>query len=313
MKELFKVLTVTALVAALSVSMISCDDDKQEKDNKATAIVEEAADETKEETSVAETQEDKEEPAKEELSSGNVSIEPVTVFDKGGIKLTITGYEVDEFWGDQITYTVENNSDKDITISGDTTIINGFVVTDSILETVAAGKKANGEFSINKENFVSAAGIIEMYLNIYDDNTYEDIFEEEYIKFETSAAASVDMNPEIPGEVLYDENGIRILSCGMEYEELWGYEVKVYIENNSGNAIVCGADKGSVNDIMFDAWLYDFLPDGSKCFDTITLYESDIEENNIEEIEKVEVSFELSDFDNFYETIDSFSTVIYEK
>ena len=72
-----------------------------------------------------------------------ITIEGAVVYDANGIVITAKEYSTDSIWGDGIKFLIENNSDKNITVSTNATIVNNYMVEDLFYASVAAGKKSN--------------------------------------------------------------------------------------------------------------------------------------------------------------------------
>jgi hypothetical protein len=59
-------------------------------------------------------------------------------------------------------------------------------------------------------------------------------------------------------------------------------------------------DDVSVNDFMIDPFWASTLVAGAKTVSTISFYESDLEENGITDISKIEFNLRVYDFDDFF-------------
>ena len=97
-----------------------------------------------------------------------------TVYDKDGIKVIAQFVQTDEIMGQEIIFYVENNSDKNITVSNnDDVAINGTMATPLLYCSVVPGKKAvtGMSFSDVKDDIKSA----EFSVSITDTDSYDTI------------------------------------------------------------------------------------------------------------------------------------------
>ncbi len=311
MKKLLKTLAFLALSATVIATAVACDSEDN-SDDVSTDVVDNAEVESEGPKQPAEeADKDVTAPVVEAVDPSEITIAEQVLLDKEGVKITVTGYEVDE-WGDNLVkFLIENNSDKNIIVSDNTMIINDFVVIDGLYASVLAGKKSNESVSLTTEDFISAAGKFEMYIDVYEDETLEDIIVDEYVTFESSAVGAIDTDYVVEGTELYNKGGVKIVSTGLTYDEWFGYEVGVYVENNSDKTILIDATDMSVNGFMIYPLMIETLPAGKKAFTEISIYDSELEENGIEAIEEIEVEFEISDNET-YDTIDETTVMVYK-
>lgn len=59
-----------------------------------------------------------------------VTIDEQVLVDQDGIVVTATEYVTDRIWGDGIKLLLENNSDKDVTVSCNALIVNDYMIAD---------------------------------------------------------------------------------------------------------------------------------------------------------------------------------------
>lgn len=100
--------------------------------------------------------------------------------------------------------------------------------------------------------------------------------------------------------VIYESKNVKISYLG-EDKSFMGPELKLKIENLSNQKINVQTRDVSVNDAMITTIFSSEVAPGKTATDSITLSESDLEDNNITEMEKVELSFHILD--------DSFNTI----
>ena len=97
-------------------------------------------------------------------------------------------------------------------------------------------------------------------------------------------------------QVIYDQNKIKIIVKGLEFDNFIGTDIKLYIENNSDKSITVQTDHASINDIMVETIFSAEVAPGKKANDGITFMDSDLEAYDIKAIGTIE--FELVIFDS---------------
>lgn len=102
----------------------------------------------------------------------------------------------------------------------------------------------------------------------------------------------------IEEQVLYDENDIKITATGME-DSLFGTDLKLLIENNSGKSITVQARNSNVNGYMVDTMMSADVASGKKANDSLTFQTSGLKESGIEQIAEMEFSFYIFDSDTW--------------
>lgn len=247
----------------------------------------------------------------EKTSTDTPTIEEQVLVDTEGIKITATGYTTDGFLGDGVKLVIENNTDTDYTIGCDALIVNDYMINDLFVSTVAAGKTANETVDLYSSE-LKAAGIenvgqIELYFHAYDDD-FNYLFQKEYAVIETSCYDDMDTSADEDGTELYNENGIRIVGKTVDENSFWGTSILLYIENNSGKNVGISVNDMSVNGVMMDPLFSTTVYDGKKAVDPITLFESDLQDNDIESIDSAELKFNIYNADS-YQTIVETNTI----
>ncbi len=99
-------------------------------------------------------------------------------------------------------------------------------------------------------------------------------------------------------EVIYDESGIKITYTGMEASTLnIGTEIKLKIENSSGNPCNVRIEDFSVDGYSIDAHLYTDVAAGKAANDSIEILDSYLEDNDLssETIKEAELKFVIVD------------------
>ena len=252
---------------------------------------------TEEQTGSGDNSSDKEAEANE------ISIEEQVLVDQDGVKITATGYEVDDIWGDSIKLLIENNTDQDITIGCNALIVNNYMISDLFATTVAAGKKSNEKLSLSTSGLkaagIDAVGLVEVYFRVYDADTWKDIFETDCLSIKTSAYDTMDTSIDDSGAELYNQDGIRIVGKTVDEDSFWGTAILIYIENNSGKNVGISVDDLSINGFMMTPMFSTQVYDGKMAFKNIDILSSELKDNGIESIDEVELKFRIYDADTY--------------
>ncbi len=99
--------------------------------------------------------------------------------------------------------------------------------------------------------------------------------------------------------VLVDESGVKIIAKSLNMGALFGTEIKLLIENNSGKDLTVQTRDVSVNGYMVETMLSADVANGKKANDDITLMSSDLEACGITNIADIELSFYIRTTDDF--------------
>ncbi len=243
----------------------------------------------------------------EEISNKDITIEETVLLDEEGVKITAKSINMDAFFGPEIKVLIENNSGKDLTIQCRNSSVNGFMVGTMFSADVANGKKANEGITLTESDLklceITEIADVELSFHIFTTSDWNTYFDSEPILIKTSISDKYEYAYNDSGEVLYDANGIRIISKGLSKDDSFlGPCIVVYIENNSDKAFTVQAKNVSVNGFMVDAIFSCDIASGKKAIDSITFMNSDLEDNDITDIYDVELSFHVFDL-NTWDTI----------
>lgn len=108
----------------------------------------------------------------------------------------------------------------------------------------------------------------------------------------------------ITEQVLYDENDIRITATGLE-DGLFGTELQLFIENNSGQEITVQARNANVNGYMVSTMMSADVAAGKKANDSLTFETSGLKECGIETIATMEFAFHIFDTESWDDIADT--------
>lgn len=246
--------------------------------------------------------------------STKVSIQEQVIYDADGIRITAVSLEQDSFWGPAIKVLVENNSDKNITVQARNCSINGLMVEPMFSCDVAAGKKANDSITFMSSDLetanITVIKDIEFFLHIFDADSWDAIADSPVITLTTSADPSHEQVFNTDGFVAYEDGGIKIIVQKLNSaDSFWGSDVYIYAENNTNSNITIQSRDVSINGFMVDPIFSCDIAAGKKAYDTITFFESDLEENGIQDITELELKFHIFSSDS-WDTIHDTNAII---
>ena len=238
------------------------------------------------------------------VTKEKVTIEEQVLLTWNDLTITAKEYVSDAIWGEGIKILIENNGDKDLGISCNAAIVNNYMITDLFSATVAAGKKSNETIYLMSSD-LEAAGIenvgqIELYFHIYDGDSYQTLLDADVVTIKTSVYDNMDTTPNDMGTELYNNNGIKIVGKYIEEDTFWGTAVLLYIENTTGENVTISCEDMSINGFMVSPAFYSNVYSGKMAMDTITIFQSDLDENGITSVEDIEVKFHIYNSDTYY-------------
>lgn len=238
-----------------------------------------------------------------------VTIDEQVILDQDGIKITAKEYVKDSIWGEGIKVLIENSTDKNIMVGCNALIVNNYNISDLFAASVAAGMNANETIYLSSSELeasgIGTVGKVEIYFHIYDDDTWDKIFDSDCITIETSAVNDADYSARDDGYELYNENGIRIIGKSVDENSFWGMGIILFVENNTDKNIVVQADNLAINGFMITPVFSCTVYSNRMAIDDITLLSSELEENDITAIDKVSLSFHIYDSDSYSTIVDT--------
>lgn len=299
-------LLISALL--LSIAICGCSSANTQE----TSSASDASQSSVEETMVSEESSESE---SETVSNESVSIDEQIVFEQDGIKITATGLESDgSIFGEELNFLIENNSEQNITVQARNVSVNGYMVDTSMSADVAIGKKSNTSMTIMgsslEECGISAISDIEFSFHIFNPEEWETIVDSEKISLRTSIADSYTQEYDENGDVVYEDENVRIISKGITSDDIFGPAAVFYIENISDMDLTVQARDTSVNGFMISPAFSPEISAGKRIISNMTFLSSDLEENSIEKISDIETSFHIFTSSNLETVTDTESVVI---
>jgi DNA-directed RNA polymerase subunit RPC12/RpoP len=171
-----------------------------------------------------------------------------------------------------------------------------------------------------------------VYLVQYEDNTYtlnlsyssdeaiEDstVFISDILHSITFKGATTEKTTEVSttvvtaensNKVIFDNKGIKVIYTGIENSRSYT-DVKVLIENNSGQDYEFQVRDCSINGYMIEPIFSSEVSNGKKINDELKFMKSDLKKNNIDKIESIEFKLHAFNWDDNSNDFDSVAIII---
>lgn len=229
--------------------------------------------------------------------SQKTTIEQQEIYNDKGIIITAVEY-VDK---DGIKFTIENTTDKSLTVASDF-IIDNCNVLDNLYAEVAAQSKKNETVTFSSlEKYTGDKTIqqIEMYFRIYDSSTYEDFLTQQYYIIKTSNYGEITNGNLLDGQTIYEDEQIKVVQKEVDTNSFWGVECSLVVINKTDHDIVVSCGSSKINDYSIDGTLYVALKPQKMSYESLTFYSSELEENDITDIQNITLSFHITNLNTF--------------
>lgn len=235
------------------------------------------------------------------LFNVDATLEETVMVDEGGVKITATGLTYTDYSVD-LDLTIENNSGKTLSfVSGSLgyscNSINGYMVNGGYLNCdVSDGKKANDSISFNYDTLMLYgideiadmeigfsmtdeeyntiySGPRQLKTSAYDTHDYSTDHYQETI---TSRAAMSTYGYEMTcfsNDVLYDENGVKLLSSGIMKNGDGETALLLELENTTDSMVYLSASDIRINGLVVNSsiWSSDAVNPGKRCIVEVLL------------------------------------------
>ena len=241
----------------------------------------------------------------QEYTPENTQVTERILFEKDKVKTTLLSLEpgLDSPLGPEFKILVENGSEQSITLQTKDSSVNGIMIGTWLSCEVPPGEKVNDSITfLMPELEISGIEIIkevELKLVVIDTASLNPLFSTDTITIATSAENYV-QSCDDSGTIALDRDGIKIVTKKLDDQDsLWGADVFVYIENNSGADVIVQARNVLVNGFTIDPWFSCDVLGGKKAFSTISFMETDLEAYGISKISEIELKFVVIDRNSF--------------
>lgn len=242
--------------------------------------------------------------------AAETSIAETVILDEQGIRVTARELNVKGTFGPEIKLLIENDSGANLTFQCRGASVNGYMVETMMSIDVANGKKANDTLTFTNSDLkqcgIETIANLCFSLHIFYSDSWENFMDTPEIELRTNQYEGYDFRFDDAGTLAYDENGVKIVVKGVSEDSSWiGPSVMVYIQNDTGRMITVQARNLSVNGFMVDSIFSPDVAAGKAAIDGITLMSADLEENGIQSIDEVELSFHVFYADTWEDLCDT--------
>ena len=228
-----------------------------------------------------------------------VTVEQAVILDQDGVKIQVKQL-TKGLLGPELKVLIENTTDKDLTIQCRDSSVNGYMVETMFSVDVAAGKKANDEITFMTSDMelcgIETIADIELSFVAFGSDDWKDYLESDLVQIKTSVAETYSQSYDHTGTQVYEGKDVKVIVKGLdESDDIFGPSVVVYIQNTGSKAVLVQTNNISVNGFMVNPFFSQEVLPGKHAVAEITFMTSELEENDITQIENVELSFCISD------------------
>lgn len=243
----------------------------------------------------------------ESTPAAEATLSEQILLEDSAIKVTVTGLDSNGLMGPEVKLLMENTGDAALTVQARNVSVNGYMVTASLSEDVAPGKKSNTSLLLLRSDLercgIDTIADIAFSLHIFDSESWDTYLDTDLYQLTTSAAEGFAYAYDDSGTVLYEENGVKIVSKGIsENDSLMGPSLLLYVENTTDAYITVQTRDVSVNGFMVTPLYSQEVTPGRHALSGVTFMSSELEENSITDITDVELSFHIFDT-NSWDTV----------
>lgn len=173
---------------------------------------------------------------------------------------------------------------------------------DIIVEKSSESSENHTTESTQDETIESKETAPSKILDALETSSNEESSKKEALEEESSEEKTENDNTTQSNQVLYEDANIKITYVGIE-EGVLGTEMKLLLENYSNKSVTVQTRETSVNGVMVDPIFSSDIAPGKKTNDSISFYS--LEDEGIDEIGTVELSFHIFDSDTWETIIDT--------
>lgn len=251
-------------------------------------------------------------------SEGDYILENQQIADNESCIFTITDVEMDDIWGLTLHAQCVNKTDKKLMFTIEDASVDSYSIDPFWAEEVTAGKTANSDISFSKDSLekcgIKSADEITFTLKVYDSDDWaaDPFYKGESTIYPTGKTQDEIVYPEYtPAEnaqAIVDNDQVLFSVEGAEKDDIWGYELHVYLENRTDKKLMYSWDDVSVNGVMSDPFWATTVPAGKKEYTDISF--SSLDDDGVTgDVESIEFKLKIYDSDDF--TADSLVEEVY--
>lgn len=229
--------------------------------------------------------------------------------DNEDCAFTVTGTEFNEHLGLQLQVLCENKSDRTLMFSWNNVSVCGFMIDPMWAEEVAPGKKVNTTIDIDtfalEQMKVASVDQIEFDLWVQDSEEFMDepVVNTKFTIYPTGKTAETVKFPVFePSEtdtVIVDNEDLTFIVMNVDDELADYYTLNCYIANKTDKNLMISWDEVSVNGFMVNPFWALSVAAGKQAYTEIIFFRSDFQEQDIEVVQDIEFTLQVSDTDTW--------------
>ena len=290
------------LCAAMLLSFAACGSSEEPAPTAAIAATQPAA-------TAAPTDAPTDAPTEAPAASPDLAPQIIQLVDNDAVSVHITSVKNNEHLGMQLGIQCVNKTDRSLMFSWDMVSVCGFMYDPFWAEEVAPGKTLNSTVDFDtyalEQMGIASVDEISFTLRIFDSENWMEkpLVQEDCTIYPTGLNAETvrfPARPETAGQVVVaeDENARFVIEWA-DAEDASEYTVYVYMENKTDRNLMYAWDMVSVNDMMVDPFWATVVAAGKKACAEVVFYRSDLADNGIEDVENIEFTLIVSDYDDW--------------
>ena len=222
---------------------------------------------------------------------------------------TITGTEYNDHLGLQIQVRCENKSDRTLMFSWSNVSICGFMYEPFWAEELAPGTQLDTTVGIDtyalEQIGIDSVDEITFTLSIQDSEAFMDapLVQKEYTIYPTGKSADTVKfpvyEPQEEDTVIADNETVTFIVRNVDDELADYYTLNCYIANNTGKNLMVAWEDVSVNGFPINPFWTTTIAAGKQAYSEIIFYRSELEAYDIEVVQDVAFTLEVSDTDTW--------------
>lgn len=296
------------LMLAMLLSLAACGGDESNSDD----------DEDEDEISDKDRNDDDDEDEDDDrdlFDLKNLSFDGLTAIDNDVCKIEVTDLEYDEYLGYDFTISLENKTEGELTFTYESASAHGVQLNSlSLYSSVLAGEKVNENVQI-KEPELEACGFYKLsaieVTFVVENEEYDEVARETVTLYpygEDAAAEDFARAEQEDDFLLIDNEYITVIAYDHETDELYdAFVLKYYVINKTDAIIWFNIEDVWVNDCEFSAIDIEEIYPENAWFGELIVWDTELEENNVEKVEKIDFTVEVHTYDDRYEDNDQFA------
>lgn len=186
---------------------------------------------------------------------------------------------------------IENLSDKNISVQTREASVNGVMDDPYFSCDVASGKTANDTIYFSTKDEL---GTVELSFHIFDSDTFDTIADTEKVTLVIDNSIT---SEKTEANKIYEANGVVVSYAGKMDDDIWGTEFQFLIENNGTETYTVHAENISIDNTMYDGSMYAEVAAGKYANETMSFIGEELP------AEMNELEFKLVISNSSYETV----------